>query len=160
MVRFNTSDGVFEGYSGNAWASLGGVKDVDQDTFIEAESSPGADNDELKFVTAGITAFTVGNDQAITTGASTDLVFNVGGNIDVSNTVITGLAEPIANSDAVTKFYEENTFDRDFNANLLSKVAWYNLRTLCLGCVSFFAISPSLVNNNKPVVLRSKRPTG
>ena len=115
MVRFNTSDGVFEGYSGNAWASLGGVKDVDQDTFIEAESSPGADNDELRFVTAGVTAFTVGNDQSIKTAAATDLVFDVGGSIDVSNTVITGLAEPIANSDAVTKFYVENTFDRDFH---------------------------------------------
>ena len=115
MVRFNTSDGVFEGYSGNAWASLGGVKDVDQDTFIEAESSPGADNDELRFVTGGVTAFTVGNDQAITTPAATDLAFNIGGNIDVNNTIITGLAEPIANSDAVTKFYVENTFDRDFH---------------------------------------------
>jgi hypothetical protein len=115
MVRFNTSDGVFEGYSGNAWASLGGVKDVDQDTFIEAESSPGADNDELRFVTAGITAFTVDNQQRITTPAATDLVFNVTGNIDVSNTIITGLAEPVNNSDAVTKFYVENTFDRDFH---------------------------------------------
>ena len=115
MVRFNTSDGVFEGYSGNAWASLGGVKDVDQDTFIEAESSPGADNDELRFVTAGITAFTVDNQQRIVTAANTDLVFDVGRQIDVSNTVITGLAEPVSNSDAVTKFYVENTFARDFH---------------------------------------------
>ena len=115
MVRFNTTDGVFEGYSGNAWASLGGVKDVDQDTFIEAESSPGADNDELRFVTAGVTAFKVDNQQAITTDGSANLVFNVAGNIDVSNTIITGLAEPVNNSDAVTKFYVENTFDRDFH---------------------------------------------
>jgi len=115
MVRFNTTDGVFEGYSGNAWASLGGVKDVDQDTFIEAESSPGADNDELRFVTAGITAFTVDNQQRIVTAANTDLVFDVGRQIDVSNTVITGLAEPVSNSDAVTKFYVENTFEREFH---------------------------------------------
>ena len=115
MVRFNSTDGVFEGYSGNAWASLGGVKDVDQDTFIEAESSPGADNDELRFVTAGITAFTVDNQQRIVTAANTDLVFDVGRQIDVSNTVITGLAEPVSNSDAVTKFYVENTFARDFH---------------------------------------------
>jgi hypothetical protein len=115
MVRFNTSDGVFEGYSGNAWASLGGVKDVDQDTFIEAESSPGADNDELTFVTAGVTAFKVDNQQAISTDGTANLVFDVGGTIDVSNTIITGLAEPVNNSDAVTKFYVENTFDRDFH---------------------------------------------
>jgi len=115
MVRFNSSDGVFEGYIGTAWASLGGVKDVDQDTFIEAESSAGADNDELRFVTAGVTAFKVDNNQAIKTDGTTNLVFDIGGNINVSNTVITGLAEPIANSDAVTKFYVENTFDRDFH---------------------------------------------
>ena len=115
MVRFNTSDGVFEGYIGTAWASLGGVKDVDQDTFIEAESSAGADNDELRFVTAGVTAFKVDNNQAIKTDGTTNLVFDIGGNINVSNTIITGLAEPIANSDAVTKFYVENTFDRDFH---------------------------------------------
>ena len=115
MVRFNTSDGVFEGYIGTAWASLGGVKDVDQDTFIEAESSAGADNDELRFVTAGVTAFKVDNTQAIKTDGTTNLVFDIGGNINVSNTIITGLAEPIANSDAVTKFYVENTFDRDFH---------------------------------------------
>ena len=115
MVRFNTSDGVFEGYIGTAWASLGGVKDVDQDTFIEAESSAGADNDELRFVTAGVTAFKVDNNQAIKTDGTTNLVFDIGGNINVSNTIITGLAEPIANSDAVTKYYVENTFDRDFH---------------------------------------------
>ena len=115
MVRFNSSDGVFEGYIGTAWASLGGVKDVDQDTFIEAESSAGADNDELRFVTAGVTAFKVDNQQAIKTDGTTDLVFDIGGSIDVSNTIITGLAEPVNSSDAVTKYYVENTFDRDFH---------------------------------------------
>ena len=115
MVRFNTSDGVFEGYIGTAWASLGGVKDVDQDTFIEAESSPGADNDQLSFVTGGVEAFKVDSNQAITTTAAQNLVFDIGGHIDVSNTVITGIAEPQANSDAVTKNYLENTFSRNFN---------------------------------------------
>ena len=112
MVRFNTSDGVFEGYIGTAWASLGGVKDVDQDTFIEAESSPGADNDQLSFVTGGVEAFKVDSNQAITTTAAQNLVFDIGGHIDVSNTVITGVAEPIANSDVVTRNYVENTFAR------------------------------------------------
>ena len=114
MVRFNSTDGVFEGYSGNAWASLGGVKDVDQDTFIEAESSPGADNDELRFVTGGTEAFIVDSQQRINSGAN-NLVFEIGGHIDVGNTVITGLADPVSNTDAVTKFYLEETFDRDFH---------------------------------------------
>ena len=58
MVRFNNTDGQFEGYDGIAWAGLGGVIDVDQDTKIVAENSPGADNDELKFYTGGTLAAT------------------------------------------------------------------------------------------------------
>jgi len=53
QVRFNTTDTTFEGYDGTAWGSLGGVKDVDGDTYILAESSAGTDNDELDFFTAG-----------------------------------------------------------------------------------------------------------
>ena len=53
QIRFNTDDSVFEGYDGTNWGSLGGIKDVDQDTYITAESTPGADEDELTFYTAG-----------------------------------------------------------------------------------------------------------
>jgi len=53
MIRYNTTDNQFEGYKGTAWAGLGGVIDVDQDTRIIAESSAGADNDQLQFYTAG-----------------------------------------------------------------------------------------------------------
>lgn len=53
QIRFNNTDGRFEGYDGNAWAGLGGVVDVDQDTFIRAETSPTTDNDELEFFTGG-----------------------------------------------------------------------------------------------------------
>ena len=53
QIRFNTTDGRFEGYDGNAWAGLGGVVDVDQDTFIRAETSPTNDNDDLEFFTGG-----------------------------------------------------------------------------------------------------------
>ena len=53
QVRFNTTDVTFEGYDGTNWGSLGGVKDVDQDTKILAETSAGADNDQLDFYTAG-----------------------------------------------------------------------------------------------------------
>jgi len=59
QVRFNTDSGLFEGYNGTAWSSLGGVRDVDQDTFIDAELSPGSDEDTLFFSTGGITSATL-----------------------------------------------------------------------------------------------------
>ena len=54
QIRYNTQLSQFEGYGeGNQWGSLGGVKDVDGDTFVTAEASAGNDDDVLSFHTAG-----------------------------------------------------------------------------------------------------------
>jgi len=54
QIRYNTGDQTFEGYDGNNWGSLGGVKDVDQNTYIISETSPGADNNQLDFFTEAV----------------------------------------------------------------------------------------------------------
>jgi len=51
-IRYNTDNSAFEGYNGTAWTSLGGVRSVDGLTFIRAETSSGASNDELEFFAA------------------------------------------------------------------------------------------------------------
>jgi hypothetical protein len=48
-IRYNTTNNTFEGYNGNAWVQLQGVKDVDGDTYISAETSPGSNDNTLKF---------------------------------------------------------------------------------------------------------------
>ncbi len=48
-VRFSQTTSQFEGYDGTNWGSLGGVKDVDQNTYIIPESSPGANENTLFF---------------------------------------------------------------------------------------------------------------
>jgi len=62
QIRYNTTDSTFEGYDGTAWGSLGGVKDVDQDTYISPEDTPGSDNDQLKFFTNDSQRFIIEND--------------------------------------------------------------------------------------------------
>lgn len=52
MLRYNTQTNVFEGYDGN-WTTLNGVRDVDQDTYIVAEATPGTDDDTLYFYAGG-----------------------------------------------------------------------------------------------------------
>jgi hypothetical protein len=49
MIRYNSSQSTFEGYSSGAWSSLGGVKSVDALTYIIAETSAGASNGDLDF---------------------------------------------------------------------------------------------------------------
>ena len=75
-IRYNTDTLSFEGYNGN-WGSLGGVKDVDQDTYISAETLPGDDNDELKFYTAG----------------SERMRIDITGNIGLGTTAVNGKLE-------------------------------------------------------------------
>tara|TARA_R110000868_G_scaffold191767_1_gene436001 strand:- start:1540 stop:6504 length:4965 start_codon:yes stop_codon:yes gene_type:complete len=88
MMRYNSDDTTFEGYDGIAWGSLGGVKDVDQDTYITAEDTPGTDNDELDFYTAGNNRMTIGSTGQITAAAA---------------------YVPIADQDLLTKTYAENS---------------------------------------------------
>ena len=63
MIRYNSSQSTFEGYSSGAWSSLGGVKSVDALTYIIAETSAGASNGDLDFYaedSAGTAATQIG----------------------------------------------------------------------------------------------------
>ena len=62
-IRYNTDDSQFEGYNGAQWGGLGGVKDIDQDTYIQAESAPGADEDILSFFNANNNTLQVNSTQ-------------------------------------------------------------------------------------------------
>ena len=60
-IRFNSSQLQFEGFNGNDFVSLGGVRDVDQDTYILTESAPAADEDTFEFYAAGVNNISLNN---------------------------------------------------------------------------------------------------
>lgn len=51
MIRFNTDSEVYEGHTGSAWKQIGGLTDMDGDTYITAEET--TDEDILKFYVGG-----------------------------------------------------------------------------------------------------------
>ncbi len=71
IIRYNSELDQFEGYgSGNTWGSLGGAKDVNQDTFIRTEKSPGLDNNEIEFYTSNVERMIIKEDGKIGIGTN------------------------------------------------------------------------------------------
>ena len=58
-IRFNSTQLQFEGYNGNDFVSLGGVRDVDQDTYVLTEASPGSDEDTFEFFNTGVNSLSI-----------------------------------------------------------------------------------------------------
>ena len=76
-LRLNSEIGIFEGYDGTNWGSLGGVRSVDGQTYIKAEATPGAGDDKLYFYT---------NDQESATLTSNLLDLNQNVRLKIKNT--------------------------------------------------------------------------
>jgi hypothetical protein len=54
MIRFNTTVNRYEGYNGTAWVFLDGVSDLDGNTKITAELTPGANDNTIRFYADGV----------------------------------------------------------------------------------------------------------
>ena len=79
-IRFNTEIQQFEGYSGSNWSSLGGVRDVDGNTYIIPETAPAANenilyfyNDNLNTLQLSKTSLDFTNIDTITTSGLSNL---------------------------------------------------------------------------------------
>lgn len=69
---------------------MGGVIDVDKDTYISAETNPGTDNDEIKIYTGGVERIRVNANDTINIYTNLDISGNldVSGDLDVSGNCI------------------------------------------------------------------------
>jgi len=63
MIRYNSEVLQFEGFNGISFVSLGGVRDVDLDTFVTAESTTAADDDTFRFFNENHRTLTLNKDK-------------------------------------------------------------------------------------------------
>ena len=113
MVRFNTTLNRYEGYNGTNWIRLDGLYDLDENTYVTAEATPGANDNTFRFVTNGtqvadlnatrfstlqadISGININNNTINTTAPNTDIVLQTTGtgavkigNFTVNNNTIT-----------------------------------------------------------------------
>ena len=105
QIRFNTDTSQYEAYDGGVWGSIGGAVDVDQDTQIHVEKN--ADEDKIRFDTAGTEKMiidTSGNVGVGTSDPRTALEVN-----GIIKTTPAGIA-PTCNADAEGGvYYDDNT---------------------------------------------------
>jgi hypothetical protein len=97
MLRYNTTLSQFEGYDGYIWSSIGGsVKDLNQDTYISAENSSGANNDQLKFYTNNNLRMQIDSDGLIgINNSNPQLSFDIKGTDAIKIPIGTTLERPL-----------------------------------------------------------------
>lgn len=81
-IRFNTDLNQFEGYNGTGWSSLGGVRSLDSETYILAETSPGLGDDKLLFYTDNTLRLEITN---------TEVNFDQNLTVNINNLVVDNL---------------------------------------------------------------------
>ena len=131
-IRFNTEIQQFEGYSGTNWSSLGGVRDVDGNTYIIPETAPAANENILYFYNNNVNTMQL---------SETDLDFT---NID---TITTSGGNSLAlDTQIFTLNSNDTTIDNtDANRTFVSTTKQY----LDLGLSSGLNVDPVLRLDNQ-----------
>ena len=82
MIRYNTDTNLYEGYDGN-WIALNGVYDLDLDTRITAELTPGANDGVIRFYISNNVVTTIDADKLETPRIEVDDITIDGNSITV-----------------------------------------------------------------------------
>ena len=90
QIRFNSELDRYEGFDGTAWSNLKGVEDLDGDTKVTAELTPGANDNTIRFYTAGTIVTDINSDRLSTNKIVVDDI-TIDGNVISTSTLNTDL---------------------------------------------------------------------
>jgi hypothetical protein len=123
MIRFNTDINRYEGYTYTGWNRIDGISDQDENTYITAELTPGANDNTIRFYTDGalvadldsvrlntinidVDNININNNVISTTTANTNLIFqpNGTGSLVIGNFFIRSNTITNTVPDSITSF--------------------------------------------------------
>ena len=132
IIRYNTELEQFEGYgASNNWGSLGGIMDIDNDTYVRAEFSAGMNNDELEFYTYSNERMIIKPDGKIGIGTNNPVKeLDINGNLKVSGQII---GNNLDNNYYTKDKLNDNFLSLNYNLNReiynsdkdINIIAWY-----------------------------------
>ena len=112
-IRYNTSESRFEGFNGSFFVSLGGVRDVDGNTYISAELNPGDNDNILRFVNDDVQSMQVEQNKITLQTINVLDVTNLNGVTEwEAGASVTAPADPI-NDPPVLIYFETNVYSVD-----------------------------------------------
>lgn len=96
-IRHNSSNGLFEGFTTGGLIALNGLYDTDRNTYILAESTPGANNNVLDFFINGSSKATISSSQGLRTDTfhidDIRISSNQVQNLNANNELVIGLTD-------------------------------------------------------------------
>ena len=101
-IRYSSTLSSFEGYNGTNWTSLGGVKDVDGNTYIIPESVPGANENILYFYNNGSNTLKLSTSGLLFDAIDTITSTNNNLDLNVNTVTFNSLAFTIDNTGATS----------------------------------------------------------
>ena len=152
QIRFNSDLARFEGYNGTVWTRLDGVYDSDNDTYITAELTPGANDNTIRFYANGSLIATLNETEFNTNQLAVDDI-EINGNVISTTTANTDL-ELTANGTGSVKF--ENFAIKDSTITNTVSGAITTFTNTGTGYVKFDGTSGIVL----PVGTNATRPTG
>jgi hypothetical protein len=125
MIRFNSTLNRYEGYNGTSWVFLDGISDLDGNTYVTAELTPGANDNTIRFYADGNlvanvnqNGFTIPkinvddiviDNNSISNTASNTLSIQTTGNVTINNFSLSGTTITNTVNNSITSFVTTGT---------------------------------------------------